>query len=384
MGSIKMPGVSFTALLAALLAASALQAGAPEWDRKFVDTGGGGKFSTLLFDNSGNAQASYINEEMHLLKYAFWDRKLDKWFLMTLDDKAGGFSSMALDSKQHAHISYLEYGTGKLKYAHWNGSGWQIQYIKLSARLLEFYTSIAIDAEDHPTISFYEVVDAEGVGMSLHLRAARWAGQAWEVGTIDGTKGSGKFNFLMSAPHGRPAIAYANVRDENASLRFAGWDGKEWKVEILEGANGAFYVYNVAGMVDSDGAPHIAYTDVRNLKVKYATIRDGRWVIETVGTVAREGYPDRNGITLDEKGTPYVSYYDAARGELRVAHKEGAQWKSELVDDNFSGFTSSIKIDHGQIFLTYYDISNFSLKCARRPLVSGPAAIAAKPIGPLR
>jgi len=54
------------------------------------------------------------------------------------------------------------------------------------------------------------------------------------------------------------------------------------------------------------------------------------------------------------------------------------------VDDNFSGFTSSIKIDHGQIFLTYYDISNVSLKCARRPLVSGRIDVASKPIEAVR
>jgi hypothetical protein len=384
MGSIKMLEANFRALVVLAVSVSALQAGAPEWDRKIVDAGGGGKFSTLLFDKSGNAQVSYINDEAHLLKYAFWDRKLDKWFLMTLDDKAGGFSSMVLDSKQQAHISYLEYGTGRLRYAHWNGSRWQSETIKLSARLLEFYTSITVDADDQPTLSFYEVVDAEGVNMRLNLRAARWTGQAWEVGTIDGTKGSGKFNFLMSRPDGRPAVAYANVRDENASLRFAGWDGARWKVEIIEGAKAAFYVYNVSGVADSAGAPHIAYTDVRNLRVKYATIRDRKWVMETVGTVAKEGYPDRNGIALDENGAPYVSYYDAARGELRVAHKEGAQWKSELVDDDFAGFTSSIKIDHGQIFLTYYDISHFSLKCARRPLASGPETAPVKPTGPVQ
>ena len=74
---------------------------------------------------------------------------------------AGGFCSLALDSHQRPHISYLSYGGG-LTYARWDGASWQKQKIPIPARTIEFYTSIALDQNDHPIISFYEVDNAEG------------------------------------------------------------------------------------------------------------------------------------------------------------------------------------------------------------------------------
>jgi hypothetical protein len=102
--------------------------------------------------------------------------------------------------------------------------------------------------------------------------------------------------------------------------------------------------------------------------VKYATWRAGKWLRQVVDRLAGVGFPDRNGIVLDEDGTPYISYYDAGQGALRVAHLEADRWIVETVDDTFSGLTSAIQIDNGEIFVIYYDTISNSLKCARRTL----------------
>jgi hypothetical protein len=90
--------------------------------------------------------------------------------------------------------------------------------------------------------------------------------------------------------------------------------------------------------------------------------------------VAGIGYPDRNSLAFDDKGQPWVGYYDAARGVLRVAHRENSKWVSEVVDSDYSGFTNSMQIDRGTIFISYTSESSASVKTAQRKLGGGPAA----------
>jgi hypothetical protein len=361
------PGSRIARLLL-LMAALYSSAYCAEWRLQVVDPGGGGTYSSMAIDREGNAHVAYIDDVLRLCKYAFWDHRLDKWFVMRLDTTCGGFTSLALDSKQYPHVAYLEYGTGRLKYAHWDGSSWHIQPILLSARLLEFYTSITIDADDHPVISYYEVLDAAHEDYSLHLRTARYSGSFWEVATIDGTKGSGKFNSLAKGPDGQLQAAYSNVRDEHASVRYAHWNGESWDHEVLEGLNQAFYVHAVSITVDNNSVPHIAYSDVANHRIRYATRQGGKWQFQNAASVLREAYPDRYGIAVDSEGNPYISFYDAGAGVLKVAHKENGRWVTEAVDGNSAGYTNSLRISKDEILITYLDPASNSLKCARHAL----------------
>jgi hypothetical protein len=126
--------------------------------------------------------------------------------------------------------------------------------------------------------------------------------------------------------------------------------------------------WSVSLVLDKNDNPHITYTDIPHLLVKYATKKDGHWRMEAVDSLAKEGYPDRNGIALDDLGNPYISYYDAGAGVLKVAHRQGQKWAAEVVDQGFVGFQSSLRIDHGVIWVTYMDQSGGGLKFARRPL----------------
>jgi hypothetical protein len=354
-------------VLVSVLAASSVPALiAAEWRRSIADAGGGGKFSSLQVDANGNAQVAYVDELQGTLKYGFWDSKLDKWFTTALDISSG-FCSLVLDSAQHPHISYIEHE--KLKYAHWNGSSWEKQPIHVNARHIDYYNSITLDLKGRPSITFYEVWGT-GDDYLLHLRRVTREDNFWTVRTVDGTRGSGKFNSAAADSRGRAQIAYANVRDENASLRYARWNGESWEVSVLEGGGGAnFPVYSVNIMVDAHDVPHIAYTDTRNRLVKYATRRDGKWQFQVVDAIAHEGYPDRNGVAVDDNGDPYVSYYDEGAGVLKLAHRERNKWVTEVVDSNGAGFTSSLRIVRGEIYMTYYDATTYSLKFAHRPLV---------------
>ena len=351
-------------MLALVLSVSAT---AGEWQIGVVESGIGGQFSSLRVDTWGNAHVVYLDTNGAVLKYAFRDRRLNKWFTTSID-RSLGFCSIVLDSDQHPHVSYLGYGDGQLKYARWTGTTWQKQSIPIRAKNISFYTSIALAAGNRPSITYYEYEDAGGE-QELHLRDVTLNGSQWELRTVDPAPGSGKFNFIASDSHGALHVAYGNVKYENASLRYASWNGSAWQVEILEGAGQpGTSMWSTALAMDTADRPHIAYTDVLKRLVKYAVKVNGKWNTEVVDAIRKEGYPDRNGIALDETGTPYISYYDAGAGVLKLAHKAGSKWVTEIVDDNFAGYTSSLQICDGEIWMTYADETHQDLKFARHRL----------------
>jgi hypothetical protein len=358
-------------LIGIILASSAGASQPADWKIETIDTSGAGKFASLKFDNDGNGHLAYVAEDgNYTLKYSYWDHALKRWFTMPI---AGGasFSTLVLDSKQRPCISWADHGAGlnsKLRYASWDGKTWRKQAIPLPDDVIGFYTSLVVDAKDNPTLSFYEYEGPKGVGFLLKLRTVTWNGSYWAEHTIDSAPGSGKFNSLAMGNRGYIQAAYANVKDENASLRYAVWDGTSWKHEVLEGTDQAFYVYSVALAVDNQNTPHITYTDVRRGLIKYATRHEGKWRLEVVDSIVKEAYPDRNGIAVDSSGNPYMSYYDAGAGMLKLAHKRGGKWVSEVVDNSGAGFTSSIQIQNGQIWIVYADENQGTLKCASKAL----------------
>lgn len=344
---------------------------APPWEVETVDGSGAAQYTSMKVDKAGNIHIAFIPDvDSHPLEYAFWDHSLKRWFTMIIT-RAASFCALTLDSNQRPRISFVDHGTGvgsKVRYAYWDGTSWKIQPISLpSGGILAYYTSIALDSNDNPFLSFYDYANQAG-DARLIMRSVSWKENHWEVRVVDPVQGSGKFNSIAVDSTGKPHIAYANVKFENSGLRYASWNGKSWETEIIEGQNGPSPVYSVNMVLDSKDNPHIAYTDTVNRLVKYATRRAGKWETQVVGDVQHEAYPDRNGIALDEHGNPYISYFDAGTGVLRVVHRSNAKWYMESVDQNFAGFTSSVFIDHDTLWISYGDQLGRSLKVAHRPI----------------
>jgi hypothetical protein len=358
---------------------------AADWKVEVVDQAGAGRFTSMKIDNKGNVHVAYIpDEDTHPLKYAFWDRALDRWFTMKLADYAS-FCTLAVDSHQNPHISYADHGTGKgakLRYIHWKGG---TQWVKevLSPptdAVVGYYTSVALDAHDNPTFSYYDYEGPNGIGFVLRLRSVFWNGKYWELHMVDRQPGSGKFNSMAVDSTGKPHIAYANVKSEYMGLRYASWNGNDWTSETLEGAKEPVGIWSVALAMDEKDTPHIAYTDVSHRLVKYATRKNGQWQLEVVGGIRVPGLPDRNGIALDDQGNPYISYYDAGEGVLRVATRRNGSWYAEALTNDFSGFTSSVQIRDGMLWVAFADDAGRALKVARRPLDQTPPAVSGPPV----
>jgi hypothetical protein len=358
---------------------------ASDWQIDTVDSTGVGKFSSMKIDADGNAHLAYVADDgRESLRYAFWDHSVKRWFLMTVAERAS-FTSLVLDSKQRPHISYADAGSiigSKLQYVRWDGTSWKKQTVPLSADMVAYYTSIALDANDNPSMSFYEVEGPRGSGFRVRMRVVTWTGKYWQLRTVDGQNQSGKFNALAIDTRGRTHLAYANVNATTAGARYAFWDGNSWNLESVDSReqNDMLYVgYGICIAVDKDGNPHMSYMNYSNPAVKYAVRKDGRWQTQVVDRLAGVGYPDRNSIVVDDQGRPYIAYYDAGAGMLKLAHREGQNWIAEVVDRNGCGFTSSLQVDHGVIWISYADEANNGLKVARRQISNPDPPTSSKP-----
>jgi hypothetical protein len=356
--------------MAAMLVATAMPAA--DWKVDTIDQSGPGKFTSMKVDAQGNVHVVFVVEgDGHPLKYSYWDHTLDKWFTMQLAANAS-FCTLTLDSKQRPRISYSDQGTfkgAKLRFLYWEGGAeWKnVPVSPINAATVSYYTSIALDAQDRPFFSYYDYLGPDGE-QTLRLRSVSWADNHWEVRVVDGRPGSGKFNSIAVDSAGNPHIAYANVKAETMSLRYASWDGENWRTETLEGAQVQTGMWSVSMILDKNDNPHIAYTDVSHRLVKYATRKNGVWQFDVVDQLVREGYPDRNGIALDSEGNPYVSYYDYGRGILKVAFRKNGRWYVETLAGNYAGYTSSLQIHDGMLWISFCDDGSGAVKVARRPL----------------
>lgn len=359
---------------------------ASDWQIDKLDDGGIGKFSSMMPDKYGNLHLVYIADDgqRYPVKYAFWDHQLKRWFVMPIA-MGGSFCSLTLDSEQHPHIAWADWGTmsgAKLRYAHWDSGTWKVETVPLNADTISYYTSIVLDSHDWPIISFYEYNGPKGTDFRVRQRVVRWNGQYWEVQTVDGQNQSGKFNALGIDGKDHVHLAYANVNGMTAGVRYGYWNGSSWKLEIVEGlpSSEAYFGHGLCLVMDKDGNPNISYLRYSEpYSVKYAVRRNGQWHIETVDQLAGVGYPDRNGITLDAAGRPWISYFDAGEGALKLAHREDNRWVTEIVDGNGVGFTSSVQVDQGVIWVAYADERGTGLKVAHRSLESPKSPITGGP-----
>ena len=242
--------------------------------------------------------------------------------------------------------------------------------------MIGYYTSIVLDRNDYPSISFYEYRGPKGSEISVRMRTVTFNGKYWEALTVDGDNQSGKFNSMVMDSQGQKHLAYANVSAITAGVRYAFWDikGKLSRLEIVDDRqqnNTELVGHSLCMAVDKQGNPHLTYLNYSRPTVKYAVRKDGRWSVEPIESLAGAAYPDpvtRSQSTL--RGSPMSRYYDPGRGVLRLAHRDHQKWVIETVDGNRSGFTSSLQIDRGVIWITYADEENGGLKVARREIGS--------------
>jgi hypothetical protein len=301
------------------------------------------------------------------------------WSIETVDS-AGGvgeYTSIALDTNNYPHVSYYGVANGDLKYAYYDGSDWQLQTVD-SAGDVGKYTSIALDSSNRPHISYYD-------GTNLDLKYAYWDGTQWQVETVDSNGNVGEYSSIALDSNGRPHISYHDTT--NLDLKYAYWDGTQWQVETVDSDGKTGEWTSIA--IDTNDRLHISYYDtysgppavgepvIRTEDLMYAYWDGTQWQVETVDR-GTDNIGEYSSIALDSNNRPHISCYDDIYSNiphynLVYACWDGSQWQFTTVDDDTDSFAggdivgkySSIALDsRGRPHISYYDGTNLDLKYA--------------------
>ncbi len=355
----------------------------------------------LRLDSNGNPHIAFGADHLY---YAWYSSGI--WHQETVDDQigVGQYASLALDSSNHPHISYYDSRNGALKYAYFNGTNWQIQVVDQPATSLAAsaaavepgfpeelgpqynpipwrevsplggsplgtsavaavadgvgqFTSIAIDSDNRPRISYYDAVNED-------LKYARWTGSAWSVSTVNSTDKVGKYSSLALDSDDNPRISYLN--DSKDNLRYAVYNGSSWKKEDID-TDGFVGAYSSLALDDNDIA-HVSYyeydLDTEEGNLKYASRSGGSWTTYRIDQPGDVGL--YTSIAIRSNNQPAISYFDQTNGDLKYASYNGSVWTISEPDttDNVGTFTSLVFNKSDRPRIAYFDATESNLKYA--------------------
>jgi hypothetical protein len=187
------------------------------------------------------------------------------------------------------------------------------------------------------------------VGLLLTLaQACPSSALAWSIHTVDSAAGRGGYTSIALDSNGMPHISYydatsGNLKYAKGSCMSAMTISCTWNIETVD-ADGDVGDYNSIAL-DAFDNPAISYYDRTSMDLKYAKKSPtGRWSIERVDSEGRVG--EYTSIALDSSGLPHISYH--GNRSLKYARKscqfDECWWTRGTVDDggNFEMMSGSI------------------------------------------
>ena len=350
----KNPALSLVAVVVLFLSGGAIAvADGYFWQRTAVETDGNvGAYASLAV--RGNTPCiAYADGTHDTIKYAC--RVGSSWQIETAGSTSHGGQaiSLALDSAGRPHITHYEYS---LQHLYYDGSAWQSERVDSYGGAYGEYNSLAIDSADHPHVAYTKT----GTNVTL-LKYAYYDGSAWHKETVDGLgdEDVGSFVSLALDADDHPHISYQDVTNYN--LRYAYHDGSAWHITVVDSGTETGYFTSIA--VDSAGHPHIAYYDHGESKVRYASYDGSAWHIETVESFLWAQYIS---LALDSSDHPHIAYYGEiclfdCEKVLRHIYYNGTEWQREAVENSEMQHVSLAVDVHDRFHIAYYDPVNDDL-----------------------
>jgi hypothetical protein len=251
------------------------------------------------------------------------------WNIYTVDSpgKIRGYVSIALDSDDYPHMSYYNISIhdptdGDLRYAKWVGSNWSIETVDFNGDV-GHTNSMTLDSNGYPHIGYYDNTNND-------LKYARWDGSAWAIETVDSYGKVGMHPSIAIDSNSYPHISYLIQIHVGGvghyEVKHATWDGAAWIIETVD--TNVWLETSLA--LDSHDFPHISYHDAIGLDLKYAKWTGSAWSIEIVDSPGI--LQDFSSLALDSRDFPHIGYYDGTNDDLKYARWTGSAWSIETVD----------------------------------------------------
>lgn len=297
----------------------------------------------------------------------------------TVDDSVpsvGAFSSVAIGADGHPVISYYDGTNVDLKVAVCANpacTGTPTITTVDSVGDVGAYSSIAIGTDGHPVISYY---DSTNHALKVAVCANSTCTGTPTITAVDSVGlVSNESTALAIGPDGRPVIGYSVGTPDNdlkvAVCANAACTGAA-TITIVDsvGSVGAF----PSLAIGVDGRPVISYWDAGNDDLKVAVCANpactGTPAITTVDGVGLVG--QHSSVAIGTDGRPVISYYDATpNNDLKVAACANSTCTGTptitIVDSGgIVGEWSSLAIGaEGRPVISYHDGTNSDLKVAK-------------------
>ncbi len=176
-------------------------------------------------------------------------------------------ASLAFDSCSIPHLCYYDDNNGLLKYAVRDGNSWTIQEVNSVGDVSSYIwgaTSIAIDSNDVPHISYYNFTN-------FSLNYANKLLGFWKSWTVDANNNPGKQNSIAIDSNDTAHISYT-VRipgdDDKVIIKYAAFQELGFQIETVTDFNGVRAFLSLA--LDDSDKPHIAFDVPDSQTIEYA------------------------------------------------------------------------------------------------------------------
>ena len=266
--------------------------------------------ASLALDREGEPHIAFFGK---LPGYNLWyaHREAEGWRAEVVDftQNSGMEPSIALDSQDHPHIAYYTgYPSYKLWYAYWE-DGWHRQLLRdLPGHDGDVgqYPSLALDAQDHFHISYYDATEG-------NLEYMAGSPRAWDIEIVDADGDAGQSTSLVLDNAGQPHVSYSAASPVPA-VKYAYRDALGWHVDTV--ADQVEVSGDTALALDLAGRPFVGFEsrgdDTLDV-LQVASQHSAGWWITTVVDRSGEAGQDSS-LVLDAAGYPHISYHAADYG----------------------------------------------------------------------
>ena len=241
-----------------------------------------------------------------------------EWSVTAVFDEGhdGWDNRIAIDAKGRPHISAIDpqdFDGNGVEYYYKDESGkWLVEGVGTGPLSYKYATSIAIDPQGSPHISYH---DQKNKDLALASKDA----SGWTINVVDGDGETGMFSSMVIDIEGRFHIScFQKESSSSGAFKYATRNAADqtWEIRQVDrldkltfGFVGARNITSVA--VDGGGNPWIAYSDEKNLKL--ARWDGSSWQIETVvnaGSATTLG--QLVSLKLDSKDQPHIAYFEVS------------------------------------------------------------------------